>query len=119
MLNPLNSIIGNVFNISGQLLYSTSFRFVYNQNHMNKISINLSDKKNISDNSNKVLDSIENDMKPFIDTMESDLRYGWIDELLLRSSFKKIKVIEYITRSEKIDKVLTHTWFGPLIFISI
>jgi len=119
MLNPLNTVIGDVFSISGQLLYSTSFRFVYNHNHMNKISINLSDKKNISDNSNKVLDTIDKDMKPLLGTMESDLRYGWIDELLLRSSFKKIKVIEHITKSEKIDKVLTHTWFGPLIFISI
>ena len=119
MLNPLNTVIDDVFSISGQLLYSTSFRFVYNHNHMNKISINLSDKKNISDNSNKVLDTIDKDMKPLLGTMESDLRYGWIDELLLRSSFKKIKVIEHITKSEKIDKVLTHTWFGPLIFISI
>ena len=30
---------------------------------------------------------------------------------------KKIKVIEHISRSEKIDKILTHKYFGPIIFI--
>ena len=52
-------------------------------------------------------------------TMEADLRYGWIDTLLLKCSFKKIRVIEQRTKSEKIDQVLTHPFVGPIVYVSI
>lgn len=117
--SPLENIIRDVFNISGNLLNSLSFRFLCNPKHIDKLSINFLDKKKIIDCINKFSESIDEDMKPLLQTMESDIRYGWIDELLIRISFKKIKVIEHISRSEKIDKVLTHAWFGPIIFILI
>ena len=34
-------------------------------------------------------------------TLESDLRYGWIDQILSECSFKKVKVIHKKTTSEK------------------
>ena len=47
--SPLENIIREVFNISGNLLNSLSFRFLCNPKHIDKLSINFLDKKKIID----------------------------------------------------------------------
>jgi len=123
MLKPiehLNQTVSSIFNIkSSSFTKSLSFRFLCHKNHVNKLSLNKEDKDKINSDIKKSESLIDNNMKPLLDTIESDLRYGWIDQILSKCSFKKVEVIEHQTRSEKIDSILTHSMFGPLIFISI
>ena len=47
------------------------------------------------------------------ETLEPTLRYHWLDQIVPSSEIP----IEKKSNSEKIDKILTHPWRGPLIFI--
>ena len=58
-------------------------------------------------------------MKEYLQTMESDLRYGYIDEILDTSKYKGSKDVEKISFSEKVDAILTHKWFGPIIYVGM
>ncbi|MFQ6605004.1 MAG: ferrous iron transport protein B [Fidelibacterota bacterium] len=50
-------------------------------------------------------------------TMEATVRYTWIDQLLNRSTKRERDLLHRKSRSEKMDKVLTHPRWGPLVFI--
>lgn len=52
-------------------------------------------------------------------TIEATIRYTWLDKLLKQSVRKEIEQLREKTRSEKIDRVLTHSTFGPIIFIAL
>lgn len=52
-------------------------------------------------------------------TLEATIRYTWLDNLLKQSEKKKIEGIIKISRSEKLDKILTHRIFGPIIFVAL
>ena len=118
-MNPLLKSIETIFHIKNDLRNNVSLRFLCNPKHIASISLNSSDKNNLDKAVESSMTLVDNDMKPLLSTLESDLRYGWIDQILMSCSFKKIKVIERKTRSEKIDNILTHAWIGPLIFIGI
>jgi len=47
--------------------------------------------------------------------LEATLRYHWLDALLVTDSTS----ITRKNRSEKYDRILTHPWWGPLIFITV
>ena len=119
IINPLNAVSKNVFNQKGKLLDSISFRLLCNKTHVNKILLNEKDKNDLIESIDSIQSNIDNEFRPMLKTMEADLRYGWIDTLLLKCSFKKIRVIERRTKSEKIDQILTHPFVGPIIYVSI
>ncbi len=50
---------------------------------------------------------------------EAVLRYRWIDDILSRVTRREVETPLAPSRSEKWDKVLTHQWGGPIIFVSI
>ncbi|MEE8341263.1 MAG: ferrous iron transport protein B [Candidatus Neomarinimicrobiota bacterium] len=52
-------------------------------------------------------------------TLEATIRYTWLDNLLKESENRKIESLTKISRSEKLDRILTHRIFGPVIFISL
>ena len=53
------------------------------------------------------------------DTLEATLRYKWIDGILPFVQPKIRTKIQKETRSERWDKILTHPWMGPAIFMAI
>ena len=53
------------------------------------------------------------------DTLEATLRYKWIDGILPFVQPKIRTKIQKETRSEGWDKILTHRWMGPAIFMAI
>ena len=118
-MNPLLENIESIFHIKNDLRNNVSLRFLCNPNHIANLSLNSSDKDSLDKAVESSMTLVDDDMKPLLSTLESDLRYGWIDQILMSCSFKKIKVIERKTKSEKIDNILTHAWIGPLIFIGI
>ena len=52
-------------------------------------------------------------------TLEATLRYKWIDGILPFVQPKIRTKIQKETRSERWDKILTHPWMGPAIFMAI
>ncbi len=52
-------------------------------------------------------------------TLEATVRYEWIDKFLAQSARSEQARLKRISRSEKIDQVLTHPRWGPLVFILI
>ena len=53
------------------------------------------------------------------DTLEATLRYKWIDGILPFVQPKIRTKVQKETRSERWDKILTHRWMGPAIFMAI
>jgi len=116
---PIAQKVESIFHTTDNLKNSTALRLLCNPNHIDSISLNSTDSNHLTSSIKESRNSINNDLKPLLTTLESDLRYGWIDDMLIKCSFKKIKVIDRSTRSEKLDQILTHQFFGPLIFVSI
>ncbi len=52
-------------------------------------------------------------------TLEATIRYSWLDNLLQQSENKEVNSLKRISRSEKLDRILTHQFFGPIIFITL
>ena len=52
-------------------------------------------------------------------TLEATIRYSWLDNLLQQSVEKEVNSLKRRSRSEKLDKILTHRIFGPIIFIAL
>ena len=109
----------SIFNSSDDVANQIAFRLLCNPKHIDDIDISADDKIELKAIIKESSSKIDNEMIPLLPTLESDLRYGWIDELLLKCQFKKINVVNRETKSEKIDKVLTHPLGGPLIFVGI
>ncbi len=51
--------------------------------------------------------------------LEATLRYGWLDRVLSDAKLIVDTNLSEESFSEKVDKVLTHSWSGPFIFILI
>ena len=79
--------------------------------------------RNINHNGKSVqVDSIRNSISnlgfnPQI--LEATLRYRWIDKIVKSVQSKAKTPIRKISRSEKWDRILTHRWFGPIIFVTV
>ena len=51
--------------------------------------------------------------------LEATFRYDFIDSSLNEKKFTNNEKINVVSRSEKVDKILTHHFFGPIIFIAM
>ncbi len=52
-------------------------------------------------------------------TLEATIRYAWLDKLLKQSTDSEVLGLREQTRSEKLDKILTHKFAGPIIFVAL
>ena len=79
--------------------------------------------RNINHNGNAAqVDSIRNSISNLgfnPQTLEATLRYRWIDEIVKSVQSRAKTSIRKISRSEQWDKILTHRWFGPIIFVTV
>ncbi len=79
--------------------------------------------RNINYNGNLAqVDSIRNSISNLgfnPQTLEATLRYRWIDEIIKSVQSRAKTSIRKISRSEQWDKILTHRWFGPIIFVTV
>ena len=51
--------------------------------------------------------------------LEASLRYQMLDSHLKDNNLAEVEEIKKVSRSERVDEILTHKWLGPLIFIAI
>ena len=83
---PIAQKVESIFHATDSLKNSTALRFLCNLNHIDSISLNSTDSNRLKGSVKESLDSIDNDLKPLLTTLESDLRYGWIDDILIKCS---------------------------------
>ena len=79
--------------------------------------------RNVNHNGNVAqVDSIRNSISNLgfnPQTLEATLRYRWIDKIIKSVQSRAKTSIRKISRSEQWDKILTHRWFGPIIFVTV
>ena len=119
LIKPLTEKISNLYKTSSIISEQLSFSLLCNRNQLEHLHFNSQNLHDIVKIKTKILDNIDKNMKKYLKTMESDLRYAFIDELLSSSNYSDIKDVKEVTTSEKIDKVLTHAFFGPAIYVGI
>ncbi|SVD47868.1 uncharacterized protein METZ01_LOCUS400722, partial [marine metagenome] len=54
-----------------------------------------------------------------LSTLEPQLRYRWIDGILRKKEKEDLVFLSRKSKSEKVDKILTHRFGGPFIFIGL
>lgn len=52
-------------------------------------------------------------------TLEASLRYQWLDQVLQSVGTSATPTLDEATVSERADRIITHRWLGPLIFVSL
>ncbi len=65
-----------------------------------------------------VLKSLNGDT-PDLSTLEPQLRYRWLDGILMKKDEVQTKSLSRKSRSENVDRILTHKFMGPFIFIGL
>ena len=119
LIAPLKECFNKFYNITDDQLNQLAFSALCNDKFINNLSLSKDSIETLKANKINILSKIDDSMKTFIPSMESDIRYGFIDDILKASKYQPEKKVEEITISEKIDNVLTHQWFGPIIYVGI
>ena len=119
LIKPLSEKIKITFKTSDQISNHIAFSLLCNRNYIGKLHLSKDQLHQFTVLKTRILDGINQDMKDYLKTMESDLRYAFLDEILDYSEYKGDKNVEEISFSEKVDHVLTHKWLGPFIYIGI
>ena len=65
-----------------------------------------------------VLQNLNGDT-PDLSTLEPQLRYRWIDGILMKKDEVQTASISRKSKSENVDRILTHRFGGPFIFIGL
>ncbi len=119
LLKPIIDILKNSIDASKELIEDLSLSIFSSESFCKSSFFSHSIKDKVLRERKNILSKISTSMSKTINTLESDLRYGFIDEILFNSNFKDRSQIEDKTKSEKLDKFLTHSIFGPFLYIGI
>jgi len=119
LVRPIKNSFQKIFDLNNALANEFALMILCNDNLIKQFNFNKEQELEINNSKNKVLSDIDSSMNDHLITMESDIRYGYLDELLNLCDYKEESSITLETNSEKIDKILTHQWIGPIIYISI
>ena len=119
LLKPIIGILKKSIYASKEVIEDLSLSIFSSESFCKSSFFSNSIKDKVLKERKNILSKISTNMSKTINTLESDLRYGFIDEILFNSNFKEKNQIEDKTKSEKIDKFLTHPVFGPFLYIGI
>jgi len=124
LLEPLSNYLGDEFNYSPRIARVQALRLVTRQSavdlykppHAGKHDFS---EKNINEIENLREQAVKNIENAGLNhrTLEATIRYNWLDKLLKQSERNEVAQLNKKSRSEKIDTVLTHRIFGPIIFV--
>ncbi|MEE2858531.1 MAG: ferrous iron transport protein B [Candidatus Neomarinimicrobiota bacterium] len=119
MLLPLKEKIMDLFSLSNTASETLALSLLCNNKQIEYFDLEKKDLKNISLIKKNIINNFNKNMDPHISSKESNLRYAFIDEILSNCQFSEKNNINKISKSEKIDKIFTHTFWGPIIYIGI
>ena len=119
LLSPIINTLNENFSLSRSCSESLSLAILSGDMYYDNLNCSKSIKDSIINSKKDVLNKIDQSMHSSIETLEPDLRYGFIDSLLDKSKYKDANKVESISFSEKVDQILTHAFFGPVIYVAI
>jgi len=126
ILKPISNIFQNKLGYSTRLSTGQALRLVtrkstldiYGQVYLNSQQIDPELLEQLHNLRQSALSNLEKENVPHR-TLEATLRYQWLDQNLADVQTEGLQQIDTRSQSEKIDSVLTHKWFGPLIFTGL
>lgn len=126
LLEPLSTYLQNEFDYSPRIAKVQALRLITRQSAVNLYKPPHAGKHSFSDEIVQEIVDLRDTAVEKIEqegfnhrTIEATIRYTWLDKLLKQSEQKEVYQLKEKTRSEKIDVVLTHSVFGPIIFLAL
>ena len=119
IIYPLTTKIAELYAIPDNIAEQLSFSLLCNGERLEYLNLEQKKINKVLSTRTLILNNISKNMIHYLKTMEADLRYIYIDELLVSSNYSIVKDIETVSSSEKIDKILTHSFLGPIIYVVI
>ncbi len=125
-LKPVEEMLKTQFRYNNRLAKAQALRLItrkstveiYTEMSANGMIVDAAFKKSLQEKRVAAVDILENTgIKHRI--MEATLRYEWLDSVLATGNINIESNIEEYNYSEKLDKLLTHKWVGPAIFVTI
>tara|TARA_Y100000996_G_scaffold128896_1_gene97803 strand:- start:50 stop:2146 length:2097 start_codon:yes stop_codon:yes gene_type:complete len=119
IVSPLSKVFNQLYQIDDDLANMFSLFLISDKNRIKNFNLDQVNKEKVLDCYNDCLLKIDSSMIDYLKTIESDIRYGYIDKVLDLCDYNANINIEEQTKSEKIDRILTHKWYGPIIYVGI
>ena len=119
MISPIANKIKKMYSTTDVIANHLAFSLLCNRHYIGKLNLSKNNLHELTSLKTHILDRIDPDMKEYLKTMESDLRYAYIDQILDNVEYEMDKDVETISFSEKVDNVLTHKWLGPIIYVGL
>ena len=125
-LKPLEEMLKTQFSYNNRLAKAQALRLItrkstveiYTEMSANGMIVDAAFKKSLQEKRVAAVDILENiGIKHRI--MEATLRYEWLDSVLATGNINIESNLKEYNYSEKLDKLLTHKWVGPAIFVTI
>ena len=125
-LKPLEEMLKTQFSYNNRLAKAQALRLItrkstveiYTEMSANGMIVDAAFKKSLQEKRVAAVDILENTgIKHRI--MEATLRYEWLDSVLATGNINIESNLKEYNYSEKLDKLLTHKWVGPAIFVTI
>ena len=126
LLSPLTNYLINNFDYSPRVARVQALRLITRQSAVDLYRKPHVGRHDFSDNIVEEIEVLREEAVKNIQraglnhrTLEATIRYNWIDKLLTQSKQQTVEQLQNRSRSEKIDQVMTHPFFGIIIFISL
>ena len=104
MIKPLTKKLEKIYNTSGIIIEQIAFSLLCSRNLLKCLKLNQKDLYEVVSIKTSIIDSIDQNMRSYLQTLESDLRYGFIDDILLKSNFKSE---QYVKSKSLFDRINT------------
>ncbi|MFC1549903.1 ferrous iron transport protein B [Candidatus Neomarinimicrobiota bacterium] len=126
LLKPLSEYLGQQFNYSPRLSRVQALRLITRQSALDLYRPPHAGEHQFEPGIIERIEELRTICIKAIDaaglnhrTLEATIRYTWLDKLLKQSTSSEVIGLKEQTRSEKLDKILTHRFVGPIIFIAL
>ncbi len=126
VLTPLTEIFRSNFGYSDKLAMVQALRITANKHSLDTYYTPHLKTQFISEDVLEDLDEIRykcqiqlEEANFNLDTLEPEIRYQWLDENTKKDSKINQAELHKISKSERVDEILTHNFAGPAIFIGL
>jgi ferrous iron transport protein B len=122
IISPITTFLGTNFDIPTEILGAISLRLVTRDSaFMGYINLDLLSESKYSD-LKKIVSACRDNLNEkghSSNSIESILRYSWLDSQLAEKLIVKKVDAKVKSKSEVADEIITHPVFGPMIFLGL
>ena len=119
VIRPMEEMLEQKLNYDHRLSRAQALRLITRQSTLQIYQdLDMIDSEKLIRERDLAVDALE-DMGVKHRIIEATLRYEWLDSLLVSAQVQIGSTLEDISKSERFDKILTHSIGGPFIFIML